>query len=225
MNKAIVLALALFLSAVVHAQNEFKPLTSIGLKAGANTSGIFSDPIIYLEINPGLTAGVVFQHLSQKSLGVQIELNYSQMGWKENLDTTNFYRRRLNVFQLPAMTHVRIGKGNTKAIINFGPYLSYLLSESEKIELLEGVSEQDYYRKPLSNSVELGLCFGIGVTQKTDVGLFQLETRVTYALSNSFKPDDGFSLSASNSISGELTLAYLINYESIGNLFKKKVTE
>ena len=215
MKKTVFLILMLGISGMVYSQKVFMPETYFGIKGGWNTSGIISDPVINLDINPGFTGGIVFSHISQNSLGIQIELNYNQGGWKEILDTTNTYKRQLNYIQLPILTHVNIGKKNTRALINFGPYVSYLLSEDEKIELLEGVVPKDYYQNQVANTIDFGMCFGVGVSQNTAVGLFQFETRVTFGLSNLFSTNSDLSLSTSRNIIAEATLSYLVDYKKV----------
>ena len=205
---------------MVHSQDVFERETYFGIKGGMNTAGIVSEPIIFLDIYPGFTGGILFKHISQNSLGIQAELCYSQSGWSENLDSTSVYQRRLDYIQLPIMTHISIGKKSTRIIVNLGPYISYLLSDSEKIELLDGMEAKDYYGKKISNQVEFGMCFGVGVFQKTPAGSFQIEGRITYGLSDKFNNSADLSLESSQNILAELSLSYLIDYKKVRSLWE-----
>ncbi len=218
MKKLLLILIAFVLSGMVHSQEVFERETYFGIKGGVNSSGILSDPIIYLDVFPGFTGGIVFKHISQKSLGIQAELLYSQSGWSENLDSTNVYKRRLDYIQLPIMSHFIIGQKNTRIVLNLGPYLSYLLTDSEDIELQDQEEAKDYYGKKVSNQLEFGMCFGVGVFQKTQVGSFQLEGRVYYGLSDKFNTSADLSLESSQTVIGELSLSYLIDYKGIRNL-------
>ena len=200
---------------IVYAQNVFNPETYLGIKLGGNTSGILSDPTTNLKIYPGFTSGIVFKHISQKNLGIQIELNYKQSGWNENLDSTNIYKRRMNYVELPFMTHVNLGKQETKFVFNFGPYLSYLLSEKEKIDLLEEFTEKEYYRENADNKAGFGLCLGLGVLRYTPIGLFQVESRISSSLTDIFKNTSNSYFSSSKNINAELSISYMIDYKSL----------
>lgn len=226
MKKTILVITIIFLSLVVYTQNIFKPETYFGVKMGGNISGIIFDPPVSQNINSGFTSGIVFKHISQKNLGIQIELNYTQAGWNESLDSTNSYIRRLNYIQLPFMTHINLGMGKTKFIFNIGPYVSYLLSEKEKINLLEEEEEEeeeenDYYQKKIHNKTGFGLCLGFGITRHTSIGLFQVESRISSSLTDIFKDTTDTPFSSSKSFNAELSLSYLIDYNIIGKLSKK----
>jgi hypothetical protein len=220
MKKTLLFTVTLFLSVIVYSQNRFEPETHFGIKLGGNISALLSDPTISQKINTGLTSGVVFKHISQKSLGIQIELNYKQSGWNENLDSTNTYKRRLNFIELPFMTHVNLGNQKTRFVINVGPYISYLLSEKEKINLLDGIEEKEYYRKKIDNKAGFGLCLGLGISRNTSIGLFQLESRISSSLTDNFKSKSDSPFSSSKNLNAELSLSYMIDYKNIRKFSK-----
>jgi hypothetical protein len=221
MKRTLILTVTLFLTVSVYSQNRFEPETYFGFKLGGNISGILSDPTISQKINPGLTSGLVFKHISQKSLGIQLELNYKQSGWNENLDSTNIYKRRLNFIELPFMTHVNLGNQKTRFVINLGPYISYLLSEKEKIYLLEGIEEKEYYRKKIDNKASFGLCLGLGISPQTSIGLFQIESRISSSLTDNFKSKSSSPFSSSKNLNAELNLTYMIDYKNLKKSSKK----
>ena len=217
MKKTVLIIATLFLAFVVSAQEEFEPETYFGIKLGANTAGIFSDPLIYQKINPGFASGLVFKHVSQKNMGIQMELNYNQVGWSENLDSTNTYKRRLDYIQLPFMTQITLGKQKTQYVINLGPYVSYLLSDKEEINLVDEDEEKSYYGQNVRNKAEIGFCFGLGVLRHTSMGLFQLELRGSTSITDVFKNTTDSPYASSKNINAEITLAYMIDYK----IFKK----
>ena len=215
MKKILILTVALFLSVIAYSQNQFDPETYFGIKLGGNISGILSNPTISQKINSGLTSGVVFKHISQKSLGIQIELNYKQSGWNENLDSTNTYKRQLDFIELPFMTHVNLGNQKTRFVINLGPYISYLLSEKEKINLLDGIEEKEYYGIKTDNKAGFGLCLGLGISRYTSIGLFQIESRISSSLTDNFKKTSDSPFSSSKNLNAELSLSYMIDYKNL----------
>jgi len=70
------------------AQDQFKSTTYIGISAGASISRVAFSPVV---IHQGLvisnSVGLVFRHISEPHIGLQIEVNYTGKGWVENLDT------------------------------------------------------------------------------------------------------------------------------------------
>lgn len=210
MNKTILILITLFLSLLANAQEDFKSETYFGVKMGGNNSRMLSTPNVKQDLHNGLTGGMVFKHLSQKSLGIQIELNYIQAGWSEKLDAESIYTRHLNYIQLPFMSHLSLGN-KTRFVFNLGPYVSYLLSESEEVSLAEGTIEKDYYGKKADGKGDFGLCMGLGIGQKTAIGMFQLESRISSSLTDIFTTNPISGFSSSKSLNAELCLYYLVD--------------
>ncbi|MEA3462269.1 MAG: porin family protein, partial [Bacteroidota bacterium] len=204
-----------FVAIQAYNQNLFVPESYLGIKLGGNLSRIDAKPTIPQELNFGFTGGITYKYISQKSLGIQLEINYMQVGWTESLDSPNSYSRRLDYIQIPFMTHVNTGKRKTKFVFNLGPYISFLVSEKEFPDLTDEAEEQDYYYESIDNNVEFGVCFGIGISQHTSIGLFQLEARVNQSLTNIFTSgfDSMFEYSRSQSV--EVTLCYMLDFKSM----------
>ncbi len=186
------------------------PEVSIGLRGGANFSRFNFDPEIEQEFLQGYTGGLVLKHVAQRRVGIQVEVNYVQRGWKELLATGGTYERNLDYLELPLMTHVTIGNRNTRFLINFGPYASFLLSENGR-SAEAGEEEIDYQHKGIDNSFLYGLSLGIGMGQKTSFGTFQLEGRLTHSLNDIFSRDLASLASKSQSVS--ITLSYLHDFK------------
>ncbi len=210
MTKTILIFITLFFPLLVQAQNDFVSETYFGIKMGGNNSRLLSRPNIKQDLNNGLTGGIVFKHISQKSMGIQIELNYVQAGWTETLDGENAYTRHLNYIQLPFMSHLSLGN-RTKFVFNLGPYVSYLLSENEDIYLAEGSNEEAYYGKEADGKGDFGLCVGLGVGQHTAIGLFQLEGRISSSLTDVFTSNPISGFSSSKILNAEISLYYLLD--------------
>ncbi len=207
----LIVAIVFFSVALANSQNTFTPETSFGVKLGGSISKVSFDPLIEQEYKSGILGGLVFRHISQKSLGIQIELNYLEAGWSENLEPPNEYSRRLNYIQLPFMSHFNIGGGKTRLFFNLGPYVSYLLSDSEKVNLISEEEIKEHYGKDLNAQLEYGICGGMGFSRYFSFGIFQIEGRVNQSLINIFKsnsePFDG----SLNQI-GEISVSYLFDF-------------
>ncbi len=234
MRKFIFLLLVLAITTItVSSQYVFKKETNIGVKSGGTLNMVTFDPAVDLKLNFGYTGGIVFKHIEQKSVGIQLELNFLQVGWNEVMNSPFSYSRRLNYIQIPFMTHFSFGEGKTRFIFNIGPYGTVLLSENEKSNLIVGynlmkdelgnfvvdedgnfvVDEDVYYGKELDSKVEFGLCAGIGLSWYTSSGIFQLEARFNQSLINLFNPNESVLSSSKNQIV-EITLSYLLDFHA-----------
>lgn len=190
------------------------PTTNWGIKAGQNTSSVNFTPTVDQKINPGFVGGLSFKHLEQKNLGIQIELNYLQAGWNEDLDSNQHYSRQLNYLQIPFLSHLNFGNNSAMAFLNIGPYFSYLLSEKESIEDLKEGNEEAYYGTKTTNNIDVGLSLGLGFFKNTSVGVFQIEGRGNLGLNNIYSETSEFSFGSSKNINAELTLSYFIDFST-----------
>lgn len=172
--------------------NNFKPLFSFGIKQGVNISSVNFTPGISQGLNLGYTGGLVYKYQNEKLFGLQLELNYTQKGWAEDLNTiNNSYSRRLNYIELPLITQVILGKRpNFKYYINLGTSFAYLLSEKEDVEVNNEDYRRDYYEKKVENYFDYSVLGGLGLMYNTGVGEFQLGVRYQLAFTDLFKTGD-----------------------------------
>ena len=132
---------------------------------------------------------MIFRYISEPQLGIQIEANYIQKGWSENRDTLGNYRRQIDMLEFPFLTHFYIGKySKFRYQIELGPYMSYLLKESETLGISDTSVYRDYYGKAVSEKFEFGYIAGISVGLRTHIGIFELQGIYSHSLINLFKP-------------------------------------
>ena len=110
--------------------NSFAPEWSYGLNGGLTFSkiGFNTNFSIPQENVKQFSGGVLARFISEKHFGVQVELNFSQRGWKELTDTVylNRYSRSLTYLELPFMTHFYLELDKrVRLIINLGPQIGY----------------------------------------------------------------------------------------------------
>ncbi|QGY46352.1 outer membrane beta-barrel protein [Maribellus comscasis] len=216
MKKILVFTLLLFSASLMQAQNDFVTETDWGIRLGGNVSRVSFDPVQEQTYNIGFHGGLVFRHISQKNLGIQIELNYMQGGWNETLANPNDYSRHLNYIQLPFLSHFNIGRGKTRVFFNIGPYVSYLLSESEKMDLISEEEVKEYYGTDIDNHLEYGVSGAFGLSRRSSVGIFQIEGRVSQSMINIFRSDSEPFSGSLNQI-GEISLIYYLNFDQPKN--------
>ena len=178
----------------------------IGTSHGANASMMLFNPTVRQLPLLGYNGGISFRYITQKHVGLQIELNYSQRGWEEE---DGNYLRRLDYIEMPFLTHIYLGNTH-RFIFNVGPKVSYLLSESVLVNNTTN-SEAEQHIKPVYFPFDYGLAAGIGYNLHTrKIGVFQLELRGYFGLSDVFANTKTDYFAASNQLNVALNIGWFI---------------
>jgi hypothetical protein len=198
------------------AQNLFHPEWAVGASGGVNFSSVGFSPKVQESMLTGYGGGLTLRWNTEKSLGLQLELNFKQQGWKENFEDPEkpenagyHFQRRMNYVEIPFMTHIYFGGGQTKIYVNLGPQIGLLLSESTE-ENLNGAEPQKVnaqHTMLAEKKIEWGLGGGPGLEIRTGMGYFLLEGRYYYALSDFYntRHQDTFAKASTQLISVKLT--------------------
>ncbi|MCL2650877.1 MAG: PorT family protein [Candidatus Azobacteroides sp.] len=211
--------LCLAISQSVFAQNNFEKELSIGVNGGTTISSVnFVGSKFTVRQNQLVQAvgGLSIRFISEKNIGIQGEINYSQRGWKEYdlIDTEFHYSRQLNYLELPVLTHLYFNAGERfRVVFNFGPQLGYFLSEKDldlSLTTDNNKENRPYITQEVQRKFDWGLCFGGGVELCTGAGNFVLDGRYYYGLSDIFNnsKSDNFASSSNQIISVKLTYFY-----------------
>lgn len=192
--------------------DQFKPVYSFGIKQGINYSSVNFSPGIDQGITLGYCGGFVYKYQSEKNWALQLELNYIQKGWTENLDTiSNSYSRKLNYLELPLITNIILGKKpNFKYYINLGTAFAYFLSEKEEVEVNNENYRRVYYEKEVENNFDYSVLGEIGVTYNTGIGEFQIGVRYQLTLTDLFKTSTETDFDNSQNQLWNLSLTYFL---------------
>lgn len=167
-------------AAAVHSQ------TLIGVKAGANFS-----QLLYQQINQrppvqtyktGYTGGLVIKYYAQPHVGIQGEVNYSQKGWLITQDA-NIHEKSLDYIEIPVMTNIYLGKKKTQVFLNLGPYIAFLVNESDK-ETINTVEGKYIFEGRAVKEFDYGLNVGAGFNHAFSFGTIQVEGRFSQGLNN-----------------------------------------
>lgn len=196
-----------------HAQiGEHRNTLSIGGNAGYNLTTIRFTPKVVQNMKGGMNLGFTARYTVEKYFStiasVQAEVNYSQMGWKEDIRDQNNqpvinattgvaeqYERTINYIQIPFFAHLAWGRENRGGnfFVNAGPQFGVYLSESTK-------SNFDWDKRNMSdrsntvvaqdtmsveNKIDYGIAAGAGMELATKkLGRFTIEARYYYGLGN-----------------------------------------
>ena len=172
--------------------NSFVPEWSYGVNGGLTFSkvGFNSSVSVPQELLRQFSGGVSVRYISEKHFGIQVELNYSQRGWKELTDTVhlNKYSRSLAYLELPFMTHIYFSLDKrVRLIFNLGPQVGYYIGEKEiEREINDPDRDNSYYDISVQQSFDYGLKGTMGLEFRTKAGAFILDGRYYFGLSDVF---------------------------------------
>lgn len=212
---------------------------SIGVNGGYTLSNVGFTPKVTQSLLGGTTAGLSWRYVCEKYFSticsIYGEVNYTQMGWKERILTTDNqpvinavsglpeqYSRTLNYLQVPVFAHLAWGKEHSgmQFFFQLGPQFGYLLSEKtttnfnfkdrNTADRSNVVCAQD--TMAVENKFDYGIAAGAGVELSVRrVGQFLLEGRYYYGLGNIYGDSKRDYFSKSNNSSIVVKLTYLFD--------------
>lgn len=207
----IALCFPLFVQAQI---GEHRNTLSIGGNAGYNLTSVRFTPKVVQNMKGGMNFGFTVRYTVERYFStiasVQAEVNFSQMGWRENiLDTSDQpvtnsvsgqpekYERTVNYIQIPFLAHLAWGRENkgVNFFVNAGPQFGVYINESTKsnfdwdkrnmTDRANTIVAQDTMK--VENKFDYGIAAGIGMELATrNLGRFTLEARYYYGLGNIF---------------------------------------
>lgn len=240
MKHLLILFLFLALPWSLFAQiGEHRNTLSVGPTAGWNITNIKFTPKVEQKGLGGFSGGVALRYTVEKYFSticsIQLELNYAQMGWKEDIKDINNnpvinattgaaenYSRTINYIQVPFLAHLAWGKEKKglNFFVNAGPQLGAYISESTKsnfnfdkrntADRVSSVVAQDTMK--VENKFDYGIAAGLGVEYTIPkVGHFLLEGRYYYGLGNIYGDSKRDYFASSNYQTISIKLSYLFD--------------
>lgn len=205
---------------------EYRKDLAVGFSGGYVLNKVSFNPTILQSFHGGCTFGATLRYTCEKYFGIicaiQTELNFTQLGWKEKIETSSdTYERTVNYFHIPAFARIGFGRERkgVQGYVLIGPQIGFCIGDSEtrggewSEETLDKrpnhVVEQ--YDLPIQKKFEYGICGGLGFeVSNPKVGHFQIEGRYYYGLSSIFNDSkaDRFSRSANGAIIAKVTWLY-----------------
>ena len=204
----------------VQAQNTFRHEWAIGASGGIGFTSVDFSPKVTQNKLLGINAGLTARWITEKNLGLQLEVNLKQQGWTELIEPTEelsivnpSYTRRMTYVDIPLLTHIYFGWDKVRFFVNLGPQIGFFLHESTN-ENLNGVDipykSNVQHTLPVEKKIEWGLGGGPGLEFRSGIGYFLLEGRYYYGLSDFYSTRRGDAFSkASNQIT-TVKITYLI---------------
>jgi hypothetical protein len=145
----------------------------------------------------GFTARYTCEKYFKSLCSIQMEVNYANLGWEENIETSSdTYKRDINYIQVPLLARMGWGYEQRGALfyIVAGPQVGFCISEKghkgglfdeSTLNLRPGLIYQQY-DMPVKNKFEYGITAGAGLEINTKIGHFFVEGRYYYGLSDIF---------------------------------------
>ena len=196
----------------------------VGPSAGATMSTITLVPKLVDKLySKGKSEGISVRYISENHFGFQLDFNYFEAGWKEDLYGTKkasdySYARNLNFVEMPFLMHAYTGSKAFRIFLNVGPKFSYLLSENEEIIDQTPKNEMIQHGKLVENPFQYGLLGGAGFEIHLKRSVLGLEGRYCYNLSNIFNDAVGEDFNSSSLQTISLNVYY---YFQLGGYNKK----
>ena len=216
---------------------DHRSIFSIGVNGGYAMSTIGFTPSVSQGKHGGMTGGLSMRYVCEKYFSticsIYAEVNYAQLGWKENIKDVNNqpvinastkeaenYKRTLNYIQVPIFAHLAWGKEQKgfQFFIQAGPQFGYLLSESTDSNFafdqrnMDDRANKVYAQDSMSveNKFDYGIAAGAGIEfSAPKIGHFLLEGRYYYGLGNIYGDSKRDYFSKSNNGSIMIKLTYL----------------
>lgn len=211
------IVLAFFTLPVAAQVGEMRNNFAVGFNGGVNINSVSFTPRIKQSNLMGITGGVTARYISEKYFamicGIQMEINYSQHGWKEQYDEgiTDSYSRTMDYVEIPLLAHLAFGRERgLQFFLNLGPQIGFLLSENEKFSENFDKNNGVQYGKMAENKFDYGITGGAGLELRTKAGNFLVEGRYYFALSDFYgnTKKDYFSRSAHSTIQAKVTYLF-----------------
>lgn len=200
----LILCATAFTTTLFSQRGKYKPEVYLGVGGGMTASMVYFSPTVEQDFLTGYHGGLVFRYVGDKSLGLQVELNYSQRGWSE---TGGVFERRLEYLELPFLTHFNFGN-KTRFFVNLGPRIGYLIND----EVLKNTAPEVYPEHTLDVKFpfDYGFSLGFGVLTNIHGQVFQLETRANYSISDIFPNTKSDTFDFSNNLYASVGFSWLI---------------
>lgn len=236
----LILSLVLVPFVTVRSQiGEHRNDFTLGVNGGYILSNVSFNPKVPQGYHGGATGGLSMRYVCEKYFktiaSVYAEINYSQLGWKEDiLDRQNQpvingvtglaenYSRTINYIQIPIFAHLAWGREykGLNFFVNLGPQFGIYLNEKTKTNFninecnttdrVSSVVAQD--TMAVENKFDYGIAVGAGIEYSLPhVGHFLIEARYYYGLGNIYGDTKRDYFGSSNYGNIVLKAAYLFD--------------
>lgn len=240
MKHFLIFSFLLLFSAAASAQiGEHRNTLSVGVGGGWGLTTVRFTPKVEQSMKGGFTGGLSVRYTVEKYFStiasIAAELNYSQLGWKEDIrdidgqpvingvtGQAEAYERTVSYLQVPLLAHLAWGREQRGCnfFINLGPQFGWYLGESTQsnfkfderntADRASQTCAQD--TMAVENRLDYGITAGLGVEYDfRHAGRFLLEARYYYGLGNIYGDSKRDYFGSSNYSTISVRLAWLFD--------------
>lgn len=138
----------------------------------------------------GFELGLVGRFMNTPHLGLQVEANYSRQGWHIYVQTEGEHKKELEIFQVPMLSFLQLGRGKLKFTVQAGAYGAYVFNRRDVLlPLVEDLPGKIRYSHQEELPWQFGILAGGGPSFRFPFGVLQLEARFSQAFSDLIKTD------------------------------------
>ncbi len=219
MKKNIILLFSLFIlsSSTAFAQKRFEQKHAIGLTGGVAWSYMSFGPTnVSQKMHLGPSMGLAYRYLESKYFGLQIELLYTQRGWKDELKNYPQYHfsRTLNYFEIPFLSHIYFGNDRINGFFNIGPKIGLFFNDHISTNIVEPIPNylNAHHTLEVAQKIDYGITAGVGMEVKMKRHSIMLEGRFYFGLNDLFPNEkkDVFETSSNQNISVAATYLFYL---------------
>lgn len=244
------LATLLLVPIIASAQiGEHRNDLAIGFNGGYNMSSVKFTPKVSQSQHGGMAAGLSVRYVCEKYFNtvcsVYGEVNFSQMGWKEDILDINDqpvinpatgmaeeYKRTISYIQVPLFAHLAWGREQKGVafFVNLGPQFGYYMSEKTDTNFDFNDRNAEDRSNPVcaqdtmavENKFDYGIAAGAGLEFSIPrVGHFLIEGRYYYGLGNIYGDSKRDYFGSSNFNIVTVKLAYLFDIKKTVGVKRK----
>ena len=146
---------------------KFKHELDVGASFGMNFSSVSFSPKVDQKMLQAYNGGLILRWITEKHLGLQAEVNFTQQGWEEEFEEQPQYQysRTINFIEIPFLMHIYFGSDRFRFFVNLGPKIGYALGESTSSNLdgAEPNKNNEQHNLKVQKKFDWGLCGGPGI--------------------------------------------------------------
>lgn len=171
---------------------------SVGFTGGYTFNKMDYQPAIKQNFKPSPMFGFAMRYICEKYFtaicGVEIEVQYNNLGWKEFIEdgTDNQFTKNLHFIQMPIMMQMGWGRerNGLKFVFEAGPQLGYYLGGDSEFygnpwNTSNRPNDVTYqYDHDIDNRIDYGIAAGAGLEFSSPVGHFLLHGRYYFGLAD-----------------------------------------
>lgn len=224
MKKIFIIIILAISNKGLFGQFDFNDYIQIGVSGGYNLSTVVCEPPINDSYIGGINTGFIINYFAEKNIGIQLELNYAQRGWKDvDVSTVGNYERIINYLEIPLLAHASWHIGKFRFQLDIGPYIAFQNSFTENYDeslvpddLITKdtiiLGERTYYGQNVDNTFDYGFLVGAGPGLSTKYGEFQLRFRFVQGMQSIFNtyPEGNFRFSQMRTIHAGFAYVYTL---------------